>query len=114
MRWRDIGVKIEGGYDGHVRPPRGQSHLMQDLSLAIVVDFGDHRAMQRQEHTIQRSRGHGRVADRDRVKMREALDGLAGDDARGRGPDGKDRDQVEPVLSAPVMNPPNSVLVLRG
>jgi hypothetical protein len=48
-------MQIELGPDGHVRPD-DVADPRQQITFAIVVPVGDHRAVQEQQHAVHRQR----------------------------------------------------------
>lgn len=54
-RLRQVAVRIELGADHHRRTHPG-AHRAQQIALAVLAAFGDHRAVQAQEHDVDRER----------------------------------------------------------
>ncbi len=54
-RRREVAVRIELGTDHDVGPDDG-AHPLQQVALAVVVAVGDHRAVQAEQHHVDRQR----------------------------------------------------------
>ncbi|MNV48711.1 hypothetical protein D3C71_1406330 [compost metagenome] len=54
----DVGVQVQAGHDGHVRP-HDLAHPRQQFAFAIVQVFGDHRAVQVQVDSVVAARPRG-------------------------------------------------------
>jgi hypothetical protein len=92
---RDVGVQVEGRDHRHIGTD-DPAHGLQDVPVSIVIDLGDHGAVQGEEDPVERTFRHGPPQPIAK-QPGQLLDRLRRHQTGRRRPDGEDWYEVEPL-----------------